>query len=150
MNDTDFHIIHQSLKATESAWIFDNKKEQVPTVGDLQQRARQLLDSVIEKAEVLGSSAYYIKGNGGFVASYYGEDFPAKELAGRLTLTFNISHVSLTYNDVAGEHQTSKKPSLESDVTELKNDVKRMFSILEEMKTSLPQKTKSIYSDISD
>lgn len=150
MNDTDFHIIHQSLKATESAWIFDNKKEQIPTVGDLQHTARQLLDSVIEKANVLGPSAYYLKSSGGFVVSYYGDHFPAKELAGRLTLTFNISNVSLSYNEVAGEHQTSKKPSLESDVTELKNDVKRMFTILEELKTHLPQKTKSIYSEMSD
>ena len=134
MNDTDFQIIHQSLKATESSWIFDQKKDQVPTVGDLQHTAKQLLDSVIEKAEVLGPSAYYIKGSGGFVVSYYGDHFPAKELAGNLSLTFNISHVSLSYRDVAGEHHTEQQKTVENDVAELKDDVKKMYAILQELK----------------
>ena len=144
MSDTDFQIIHQSLKATESAWIFDHKKDQVPTVGDLQHTARQLLDSVIEKADVLGPSAYYIKGSGGFVVSYYGDHFPAKELAGRLTLTFNISNVSLSYRDVAGEHHTEEQKTIEEDVLELKDDIKQMYAILKELKRNQPHHIQSL------
>ena len=144
MNDTDFQIIHQSLKATESSWIFDQKKDQVPTVGDLQHTAKQLLDSVIEKAEVLGPSAYYIKGSGGFVVSYYGDHFPAKELAGNLSLTFNISNVSLSYRDVAGEHHTEKRKTIEDDVFELKDDVKKMYAILQELKRNQPYHIQSL------
>jgi len=144
MNDTDFHIIYQSLKATESSWIFDQKKDQVPTVGDLQHTAKQLLDSVIEKAEVLGPSAYYIKGSGGFVVSYYGDHFPAKELAGNLSLTFNISNVSLSYRDVAGEHHTEKRKTIEDDVFELKDDVKKMYAILQELKRNQPYHIQSL------
>jgi len=144
MNDTDFQIIHQSLKATESSWIFDQKKDQIPTVGDLQHTAKQLLDSVIEKAEVLGPSAYYIKGSGGFVVSYYGDHFPAKELAGNLSLTFNISNVSLSYRDVAGEHHTEKRKTIEDDVFELKDDVKKMYAILQELKRNQPYHIQSL------
>ena len=144
MSDTDFQIIHQSLKATESAWIFDYKKDQVPTVGDLQHTAKQLLDSVIEKADVLGPSAYYIKGSGGFVVTYYGDHFPAKELAGRLSLTFNISNVSLSYRDVAGEHHTEERKTIEDDVSELKDDVKKMYAILQELKRNQPHHIQSL------
>jgi len=144
MNDTDFQIIHQSLKETESSWIFDQKKDQIPTVGDLQHTAKQLLDSVIEKAEVLGPSAYYIKGSGGFVVSYYGDHFPAKELAGNLSLTFNISNVSLSYRDVAGEHHTEKRKTIEDDVFELKDDVKKMYAILQELKRNQPYHIQSL------
>lgn len=144
LTDTNFEQIQRSMKINGFAWMFDYQEEHVPTKKELKKYASELLDSVIQKAAVLGPSGYYIKGGGGFVASYYGKHFPVKELADTLSLTFNVSNISLSYDDVVGTNVTNvtssnleeKVKRLSSELIDLRSEVDRLRDKVKYLRTN--------------
>jgi len=142
--DTNFAQIQRSMKINGLTWIFDHQEEHVPTKKELKNYASEMLDSVIQKAAVFGPSGYYIKGGGGFVASYYGKHFPVKELADTLSLTFNVSNVSLSYDDVVGTNITNvtssnleeKVKRLSSELIDLRSDMHRLRDKVKDLRTN--------------
>jgi len=144
LTDTNFKQIQQSMKINGLTWMFDHQEEQVPTGKELQNYASELLDLVIEKASTVGSSGYYIKGGGGFVASYYAEHFPARELADTLSLTFSISNISLSYDDVVGTNATNVTSSaleqrikqMSNELLDLRSEVQRLRDKVKDLRTT--------------
>ncbi|MEK9695910.1 MAG: hypothetical protein VW270_09105, partial [Candidatus Poseidoniales archaeon] len=81
---------------------------------------------------------------GGFVASYYGKHFPVKELADTLSLTFNVSNISLSYDDVVGTNVTNvtssnleeKVKRLSSELIDLRSEVDRLRDKVKYLRTN--------------
>lgn len=105
-NDTDFESIHKAMTALNWKWISEiDGSESIPSVTDLKSKAAEILNVIFEQYSRVPKGGYFIKSAGGFTGSYYDENYIDKRKADTLTLTFDLSNISLNYKDVVGKNE---------------------------------------------